>query len=373
MSLSVRRRLPAAALLAGSLALTACGSSSSGDPSASATSAKIAEAKADLARYEGKPTAFPVDRPLTKKPANFKLAYLQCVTPICGLFGQIFVPAAKAMGATPIVVKAGGSADQLQAAMETIIADKPSGVVIPAVEPDTINTQLAKLEQMGIPVVSNGIMNHQKYGIGAAMFNTATAQLAGRVLADYAVVHTNGKADVAFALTPELSFGKYIDNSFHARLAQLCPGCKARDVTVPVTTIGNTAPSRVVSDLQAHPNTNLVVFSTEEAATGLPTALKAAGIKVAVTGFGPNPGNLQDIKTGGITSALGMDIPAVMWTQVDAVTRLATGQPLTAGEKAGIPPAQWLERKDITFDASKGWTGYPDFPQRFAKLWAVGG
>jgi ribose transport system substrate-binding protein len=272
-----------------------------------------------------------------------------------------------------MVVKAGGSADQLQNAMETIIAAKPSGVVIPAVEPDTINTQLAKLKQMGIPVVSNGIMNHEKYGIGAAMFNTATAQLAGKVLADYAVVKTDGKANVAFALTPELSFGKYIRDSFVSRLSELCPGCKVRDVAVPVTTIGSTAPSRVVSDLQANPDTNLVVFSTEEAATGLPTAMKAAGLKVPITGFGPNPANLQDIKTGGIDSALGMDIPAVMWTQVDAVTRLATGQPLTEGEKAGIPPAQWLEQKDITFDASKGWTGYPDFPQRFNKLWAAGG
>jgi hypothetical protein len=27
----------------------------------------------------------------------------------------------------------------------------------------------------------------------------------------------------------------------------------------------------------------------------------------------------------------------------------------------------------VTFDPSHGWTGYPDFPQRFAKLWGVDG
>jgi hypothetical protein len=26
----------------------------------------------------------------------------------------------------------------------------------------------------------------------------------------------------------------------------------------------------------------------------------------------------------------------------------------------------------MKFDPSKGWTGYPDFAQRFAKLWGVG-
>jgi ribose transport system substrate-binding protein len=369
------RRLTAAVLIGAALTVAACGGddgSGSGTTASSGSSggAQVSVAKDELNKYVGKPTAFPVDKPLAQKPGDFRLAYLQCVTPICGLFGQIFVPAAKAIGATPMVVKAGGSADQLQAAMETIISKKPSGVVIPAVEPDTINNQLAKLKSMGIPVVSNGIMNHEKYGIGAAMFNTATAQLAGKVLADYATAHTNGKADVAFALTPELSFGRYIKDAFDSRLKEVCPSCKVRDVTVPVTTIGSSAPSRVVSDLQAHPDTNLVVFSTLEAATGLPAAMRAAGLKTTITGFGPNPQNLQDLKAGGITSAIGMDIPAVMWTQVDAVTRLATKQSLTAGEAAGIPPLQWLEQKDITFDAAKGWTGYPDFPQRFAKLWA---
>ena len=33
---------------------------------------------------------------------------------------------------------------------------------------------------------------------------------------------------------------------------------------------------------------------------------------------------------------------------------------------------QMLEPSDVTFDPSKGYTGYPDFPQRFAKLWGIG-
>jgi len=44
------------------------------------------------------------------------------------------------------------------------------------------------------------------------------------------------------------------------------------------------------------------------------------------------------------------------------------GQPTTS-EKAGELDKQFLEQKDITFDPTKGWTGYPDYPQRYAKLW----
>ena len=62
----------------------------------------------------------------------------------------------------------------------------------------------------------------------------------------------------------------------------------------------------------------------------------------------------------------------MLWAQVDALARLSAGQPLTAGEKLGLPPIQILTKSDITFDPTKGWVAYPDFPQRFAKLWGAG-
>jgi ribose transport system substrate-binding protein len=291
------------------------------------------------------------------------------VTPICGLFAQVLPPAAKTMGVKLRVVKAGASADSVQGAMNTIVGNKPTGVVLPAVEPDIINNQLRTLQGDKVPVVSNGIMNHQKYGIDSAMFNTETAVRAGSLIADWVVAHKGAKANVAFELTPELSFGRYIKDAFAAEMKKRCASCKVRYVTVPVGTIGNTAPNRVVSDLQSHPDTNVVAFSTLEAAVGLPTAMRTAGIKTDVTGFGPNPANLQDMKNGGITSGIGLDLPVMLWTQMDAAARLATGQPLTKGEQGGIPPIQLLEQKDITFDPSRGWTGYPDFAQRFQKLW----
>jgi len=273
------------------------------------------------------------------------------------------------MGVKLRVVKAGASADSVQGAMNTIVGNKPTGVVLPAVEPDIINNQLRTLDGSKTPVVSNGIMQHEKYGIDAAIFNTETATRSGALIADWIVARKGAKANVAFQLTPELSFGRYIKDAFGAEMKKLCAGCKVRYVTLPVGTIGNTAPSRVVSDLQSHPDTNVVAFSTLEAAVGLPTAMKTAGLKTDVTGFGPNPANLQDMKNGGITSGVGLDLPVMLWTQMDAVARLASGQPLTKGESGGIPPLQFLEQKDITFDPQRGWTGYPDFQQRFQKLW----
>jgi len=369
------RALFAVVLVGGAFALAACGddNNNSSDSGGGSGSADVAAANATLAPYTGKPSPFPVEDPLTKKPgSNETFEYLQCVTPICGLFSDVLPPATKELGVKLGITKAGASADQLQGAMDTIISKNPAAIILPAVEPDTINTKLKEASDKDIPMVSNGIMNHEKYGIDAAMFNTATAQIAGRVLASWVVKNKGDKANVVFYTTPELSFGPVIEDSFKAEMNKICPDCKLRQVDVPVSTIGNSAPSKVVSDLQANPDTNLAVFSTEEAAVGLASAMKTAGLsdKVTVTGFAPNPAVLQDIKNGSIASGLGLDLAVMLWTQVDAAARLATGQPVTALEKKGIPPLQMLETADVKdLDVSKGWSGYPDFPKRFSDIW----
>jgi len=359
-------------LAVSAVGLSACGGSNAGSSSGGGGKADVAAAKQLLAPYTGKPSAFPVDQPLKQKlPAGSPVGFLQCVTPICGLIGQLTAGATQAMGVKLAVAKADASATSLQGAMATLITQKPKAILLPAVEPDSVNTQLKDAANQGIPVTSDGIMNHERYGIAGAMFNTATATLAGKLLAAKVVADKGAQADVAFYLTPELSFGKYIQQGLQSELATLCPGCKLRTITVPVATIGNSAPSRVVSDLQTNSKTNIVMFSTLEAAVGLPAAMKTAGLSQEVTGFGPNPANLQDLKAGSINSAVGIDFPVMVWTQLDEAVRAATKQPLTAGEAAGIPPLQILTTQDVKFDPSKGYTGYPDFAQRFAKLWGA--
>jgi ribose transport system substrate-binding protein len=158
--------------------------------------------------------------------------------------------------------------------------------------------------------------------------------------------------------------------AFDKEMAAVCPSCNVRHVSIPISAIGTTAPSRVVSDLQAHPKTKVIVFGNAETGTGLPAALKAANIKVKIMGFGPPPAILGYIKQGEWDAGIGVDAPTMLWAQVDALARLMAGQAQTAGEQKGLPPVQILTRQD-PFDPAKLWTGYPDFAQRFAKLWGA--
>jgi ribose transport system substrate-binding protein len=355
------------------LGLAACGSSSDSTSTSASSSAKadVAAAKDAIAPYTGKPSAFPVDKPLPAKlPAGTRMAYLQCSSPICGIFSTIFPPATKLIGASFSVTKAGASTNQQQSAFTSVLENKPTGILLPAIEPDAISQELATAKKNGVPVSTNGIMDGEKYGIGAQMLGRPNAELAGKLLADWVVARKGGKAKPVFYTTPELSFGEPLRASFEAEMHKVCGGCKPRFEKIPVAAIGSSAPNLVVSDLQSHPDANVAVFSTQEASTGLPAALKTAGITIDTVGFAPNPANLQDIKSGAATAGLGLDLPVMAWTQVDALARLVLKAPLTEGEKSQIGPMQFLTAKDLNFDVSKGWTGYPDFAQRFAKLWS---
>lgn len=368
-----RAALAGAAGLA-ALSLAACGSASSSSsshassPSKAGQSANVAAARAAIAPYTGHPSAFPVTQPLGKRlPAGTKFVYLQCSTPICALIGQLLAPAVKTIGGSLSVINSGGTASTSQAAASSALGLKPAAVLIPAVNPSEFGTSLKRLDAAGIKVTSVGVIGGKPYGIQYAIGGLGSTTAAGKLMADWVIVHKGPTANVVFYTAPELDFSSYMQKAFEQELAKNCPSCTVRSVPISVETIGSTAPQTIANDLQAHPSTNVAVFATEEAATGVPAALKAAGVSVTTIGFAPAPANLQDIKNGGLTAGLGLDLPVQQWTQVDATARLLLGETPPAGE-ANVD-LEFLGQKQITFNPSMGWTGYPDFAQRFAKLW----
>jgi ribose transport system substrate-binding protein len=362
----------AAGLAVGAVAFAGCGGSSAGGGGNSGgdSATDVAAAKAAVAQYSGKPTAFPVDQPLKQRPTGKTFAYFQCSTPVCALFAQIAAPTQKLLGYQLKVVKAGASATEVQNAMDSIVSLKPAGVILPASDPNQFLHQMQALQQAKVPVSANGIVDPEKYGLQADFLNNETNTLGGKLMADWAVAQ--GGEEVAFYGVPELSYTPIMQAAFDREIAKLCPSCKVRHIDVPVAAIGKTAPSLVVSDLQSHPNTKSAVFATAEAGTGLPAALKAAQLKPHLMGWGPPPAVLGYMKQGQWDAAIGVDGFTMLWAQIDALARMSAGQPITDGQKQGLPPIQILTRKDITFDPTQGWMAYPDFAQRFAKLWGAG-
>ncbi|WCB91768.1 hypothetical protein DSM104299_00445 [Baekduia alba] len=362
------------AMLALVVAATAgCGDSSDGNSAtaAAAEPADVEAAQAVVTKAEG-PTPFPVEQPLKKKlRPDQKLGFLQCATPFCGLFAQLYGVGTKAMGISPVqAVKAGHSADDIQTALSSIAAKRPSALLLPGLNVSSLGNGLSTFKDAGIPVAAIAVMAGPEVGIDAVSAGPANFQAAGRTLADWAIVEAKGKANIGWYGIPELDFTKVEREAFEVELKKNCPSCEVRSVDIPIATVGSTAPSRIVSDLQAHPDTNVILFPAFETATGLPAALRTAGIDVKIAGTGPTPGNLQDLKTGGFDAAVVQDVGVMVFTQLDEAVRLATGQPLTPNERTLPTPYQLITKEDLPDDVSKGFSIYPDFVERFGKLWS---
>jgi ribose transport system substrate-binding protein len=396
----IQRRPPGAVgavALLSALALAACGAGSSGAsgttapssaaPSSAAPAASdsagaqpsvaasaggdaVAAAKDIIAPYTGKPSAFPIDTPLDKKPTGKRIAYFDCGTPICGLFFQLAEPAAKQLGMTMTSLKAGLKPDTVQAAFDTAVQDKYDAVFVPAIPPQLWQRGLEQLRAAKIPVATSGVVGADKSYVKVQQAGDVSAALAGKLMAAQVVASKADQANAVLYYTPELPFQAVIRQSFLAEYKALCAACTVRDVKVSAGTFGTTASQVIVDDLQANPKTNYAVFGIGEQARGLPSALKTAGITVDTLVNSPDPANLADLQKGLFTVGLGLDLPVVAWTIVDSLARQVQGEEPSPGAVADAVPQQFLTKADLTGDVSRGWTAYPDFADRFGKLWA---
>ena len=354
--------------------LAGCGSSSSStagtssQPVSTAASASTAQVQAFVARYTSKPTAFPVNAPLTKTLSGKPIAYLECGTPYCALLAQIYKEAAGDAHVPLLVVNGGTTASSLQSALASIAAKKPAALLIAGVNLSTLGDGLSKL---GVPVVSSAVFGTKAQGISADVNGSAAVALGGKLLADWAIATAGPKANVVWYTIPELGFTTVETSAFKAEMTKSCPSCKVDIQSLPAASIGTTAPSQVVSYVQSHPSTDVALFSSEEAAEGLPTALKSAGLSVKIGGYASTPENLQDEEQGSVGASIGLDTGVMAFTQVDEAIRLATGQPLTSVEDTQTPVLQLLTQQNLKGPVAEGWSGYPDFVARFKKLWTA--
>lgn len=376
MNLTLRRTAGLAAAAAVSAALLAgCSAGADSQPSSpagtQASGADTAAAQAAIAPYLEQPSEFPVTDPLSAAlPAGTTFAYLQCDVPTCALGAEILKTATQTLGVELITVQATGAADSLQTAMNSIIEQDPDVVILSPIEPSIVASQLDALKEQGTPIVSIGISDAEQYGIDVGMAGTSSNELIGSLMASWLVSELGDSTNAVFYGIPELSFSPIVQAGFEAQLTALCPDCTVREADLPIATLGSTAPSTVVSDLQANPDTNAIVFVESGATTGVPAALETAGLDVTSIVMGPDPGALSTIADGGVSAGLAIDFQMAFWMQVDAGARLLLGDELPEAEVTGQPPLRILNTAAVDFDPSHGWMAFDDFADRFAALWS---
>lgn len=365
--------LSAAALLT----LSACSSGGSGSATGTDTgtdtgspAADVAAATAALQPIIDAPSAFPIEDPLATSVAGKRIAIIDCGTPACAMFGDLAKPAVEQLGVEATVIQSGQSADGIANAFDTILAGGYDGVFMSGIAYPLWKAKGEQLAEAGIPVAATGITGIDP-AVGISLGGDQQSKRAGSFLADWTIMHADGPVDSVIYQTPELPFSVVIAESYVERMAELCAECTARITDIPVTAIGSSAASIVIDDLSAHPESKIAAFTIGEQALGLPQAMRTAGITdVATVVNGPAPAQLSDLQNGDLTAALAADWPVLVWSSIDTLARLMAGDPVTAGATNDLVVQQMLTGEQITGDVSRGWSGYPDFAERFIGLWS---
>lgn len=368
----------AAFAAAGALLLSSCTASDEvTDPEAEAggSAEVVAAAEEFLEPWNGEGDKdLLIDEPLDAPVAEgTRVVYLDVGTPVSAvMWGNLQAPA-EMLGIELERVETGRDAQSVNTAMNSVVELAPDGVINVTLDPVFFESQIEELDALGIPIVSASVMNTVEYGLPEAFNGPEWMTANGEALGAAAIARSGGSTDLVFYNIPEFPFSKYELEGAKAKIAELCADCDLRVVDIPIAELGSTAADRVVSDLQANPQTEYFIAAVDEVQIGLPSKLDLAGIDVPGIGMWTAPPNNEQVAAGEQDATLSVDLNLMMWTVMDQLLREIAGQDYEwpANDVRASTLTRVTEQSNAPEDPVVGYVSIPDYQDRFAANWLV--
>jgi len=387
MPLAVSSRRSAAAIFAAAVLVATLAGCSPDGSGAEPSSAPAADAAAGLSHAEETIAPYleravsipdvdppiPVTEPLAALPTGKKFAYVECNVPECAVVGAEMKVAIEQLGGEFQSFKQGNDTQSTADAFQAAFDSQPDVLIQDAIDPATWTSQLKLFKDAGIPVVSWTIPNDPAAeGISAVFNGGDTFQTVGRIMADYVIAKSEGKANAVLFYPPEYTVFVGLAEAFQDEIQSQCPGCTVSIESAPASEIGSQLPTKVVSFVQANPSTDWVVGAFGSVLIGVPQALAAAGIEgIDTLSQAGGEVNFQYIKDGLQTADLSNDLNQEAWIAADIAAKLATGQEVDDVTLNSRSAQMFITQDEVTFDPSAGFQSYPEFKEYFQGLWGV--
>lgn len=365
------------------LALGACSSGGTDDaaPENSGDSSDaVAYAEEQIASYLERAVSqpdldppIPVTEPLETLPTGKSFVFVQCGVPECAFLAEQSKIAADVVGAELTVVQAGNDAQSTADAFATALDLRPDVIIQAAIDPALWTSQLNAINDAGIPVVAWTIPDPNPEGITVSFNGSDGFAAAGRLMADYVIAESGGAGHAVIFWPPEFTVFQGLAEGFQQEIEENCPDCSVEVQQAPASEIGSQLPGRVVSYLQANPDTDWVAGAFGSMLIGVPQALRAAGIGEGVQTISQAGGqvNFQYLQDGLQTVDLSNDIRQEAWLGIDIASRLSTGQDVDPQTPGARTAQQFLTQDDVDFNPEDGYSSSPGFEDYFKQLWGV--
>lgn len=260
------------------------------------------------------------------------------------------------------------------------IAAHADAIVLVAIDCALVKPALQQAKAAGVPVIdiAGYDCSDPSQGGGESLITvsdpggslTTSNEAAGKALADYVAVQSNGSAQMVLATLPDFAYANTALAAFKKELPIVCPGCKvlAEAPATGTDLVGGTAAAKFSSALLQQPSANYVVATQEVQLSYISNALRTSSKKVTLLSQGGSlPDEIQLIKNGTLQGMMAQDIAMQAWTTTDFVVRS-----LAKVTTVPVPPNSTLVDKDHNLPASGGFTSTIGYQASYEKSWGVG-
>jgi ribose transport system substrate-binding protein len=358
---------------------TAGGTESDGTAAEGGDAASGLEAaQAVVEQYRDPNQPIGVTIPLTAVPEPHTIAWLECELESCPYITTGMQAATEALGWELLVIssESANPAPYFQQAID-------AGVDFIASSGEArslYEEQAMAAQEAGIKILS--CFDTEPPGGDATNIytqcgDTTFVEKTGPLMADWAIVDSEGTANVLMVSIPDFAVLKAETDAYIAELEKNCPDCQYTELDVTIDQlVGGQVPAAVASQLQADPDINYVFFSFGSLPAGVTSALESAGLLDQVTVYGQDFSafDLEEI-VAGTMGAWSADPKAYAgWLMVDAAARLSLGMELEEERAAASLPTVIVEDAEMAqeiLDCCNGDWHPPTMEEDFKALWGV--
>ena len=318
---------------------TNAGSSTNAGATASSTSSGVAAAEAELKVAEARPTSIGLPPFSQAIPSGKTVTFVHCGVAVCDTIAAAIKNAAAILGWKVDVIPTNGTPASVKAAWDTVVRLHPAVAFGSGFDRALFASEASQLAAMHVPVMNWTTTDTTGQGLAFVHGGPSEVPVVGEQMAAWVVADTQGKADTLYVNLPTFVILQPVMTGFDSYYKQWCPGCKLSTMSVPLTSIGSTAPSLIVSYLRAHPDINRIAVGYDGVDVGLPAALAAAGLsgKVKFIGEAPTATNLAYVQAGTEAATVSQGVYEIWAMYVDAAARALTGQSLAPDVAWKVP------------------------------------
>lgn len=341
----------------------------------------ISGAKALIAKYSKEPkfvapgSAFDAKKLMVGK--KVMLIPVTSQLPITQTLQASMARAAKLTGVKFTAWQNQGKSDQWVAGINQAIAQKYDVVDLLAIPPDVLKPQIDLARKAGVKVISSHFAG---FGWQPPAFIAGAVRLpyfeVGQILAAWAIVQTNGKANILSIVADDLVSSADVIKGMKDELKKDCPGCKIDIRSVPTVEWANKIQGEVQSGLQRNPDANYVLPIYDAMTSFVAAALRVSGKSSTVrqASFNGSTFALDFIKQGTVQMDIGENEDWIAHAMLDADMRAAAGLKVPSNDYKGAPLYIFTKanvaKAGTPPDPAKGYGNA--YRQGFAKLWRVG-